>query len=48
MIHNAFANKPLGDVSFGGDAFVVDDDVLTKVEGRNVGDLLEGAQPGTK
>jgi hypothetical protein len=38
IIHNAFADKPLGDLSFGGDAFVVDNDVLKKVEGHSIGD----------
>jgi hypothetical protein len=42
-IHNAYANKPLGDLSFGGDAFVARDGVLNKVEGRRIGEIF-GAQ----
>lgn len=40
MVHNAFADRPLGDVTFGGNAFLARNDVLEKVEGGRVGDVF--------
>jgi hypothetical protein len=45
MIHNAYADRPLGEVTFGGDAFLARNDVLEKVEGGRVGDLFGIARP---
>jgi hypothetical protein len=46
MIHNAFAHKPLGDLSFGGDAFVACDGILKKVQGRRIGEIFGAAAGG--
>lgn len=43
MIHNAFAQKPLGDLTFGGDAFVACDGILKKVEGRRISEIFNAA-----
>lgn len=43
VIHNAYANQSLGDLSLGGDAFVVRGDMLQKVEGATVGEVLKQA-----
>jgi hypothetical protein len=40
MIHNAFAHKSLGDLSFGGDAFVACDGILKKVQGRRISEIF--------
>lgn len=40
IIHNAYATRPLGDVTFGGDGFLVRNDVLKKVEGAHVGETF--------
>jgi hypothetical protein len=46
MIHNAFAHKPLGDLSFGGDAFVASDGILKKVQGRRIGEIFGSSTGG--
>lgn len=40
IIHNAHADRPLGDLSFGGDAFVAINGRLERVGGGQVGDVL--------
>jgi hypothetical protein len=41
IIHNAYADRPLGDVTFGGDAFLPKDGVLKRIEGSGVSDLFK-------
>lgn len=40
MIHNAYADRPLGEVTFGGVAFLARNDVLERVEGGLVGEVF--------
>lgn len=40
MIHNAFAQYPLGEVTFGGHAFIARDAMLEKIQGGRVGDVF--------